>query len=269
MTARPHLWVSLLLAGGAAYAAEAPSALAQCYASSANRIAAGQCLDRRFAEVRTELSAAVAAVRERMAGLDAVTGRKLATSAFDRGQQAFMDFRESNCAWRAAQVDAGTGAGDVERDCMIRMTEDRTRELLSEVRSGASAVVPDAAPGDGPAGLSGLTGRTWRLTRLRHGGQTLSPSRESIPSIEFDAAGHVSGNASVNRFRGSCTIDAAGGLRWSQTGFATTRMAGPPELMRQEEWFLEAMRHAAHVRVTGDTLELADEQQTVLLTFER
>jgi heat shock protein HslJ len=265
MSSHPQLWISLLLLGGTAQAAQAPSALARCYASSANRIAVGQCLHRKFAEVSAELADAVEAMRERMIGLDAAAGRQLATAAFDRSQQAFIGFRASNCAWRAAQVGAGTGSGDVERDCAIRMTQDRTQELMAEVQTVGSIAVPEPAPCDGPADLAG---RAWRLTRLLPNGPPFARSPESMPCIEFGAAGRVRGNASVNCFSAGYAIDASGGLRWSETRFATTRMAGPPELMRQEAWFLDALRHAAHVRVAGDTLVLADDEQTVVLMFE-
>ncbi len=260
------LWLSLAMMGGAAQAAEAPSALTECYASSPNRVAVGQCLDRKLDEASAEMGSVVSAVREQMIKLDAATGRPLATGAFDRSQQAFVDYREDNCVWLAAQVGAGTGSGDVERDCRIRMTRARTEELRSLGQAVASDALPKpAVPRAGPA----LAGRAWRLTRLLRNGQRVDPVPGSTPTIQFDEAGHVSGNATINRFSGGYTIDASGALRWGQPGFATTRMSGPPELLRQEDWFLDALNRATHARVTGDTLVLANSDATIVLMFGR
>jgi heat shock protein HslJ/uncharacterized protein YecT (DUF1311 family) len=264
MRIQSQLWVMLVLIGGTVQAAEAPAPLTECYASTANRIAVGQCLDFKFAAAGTELAKAVSATHERMARLDAASGRQLAISAFDRSERAFVAFRRDNCAWLAAQLGAGTGSGDVERDCAIRMTRARTDELRSQEQAAQSAALP--AP---PAQHSGatITGHIWRLTRLLRDGQQLGLGAGSAPSIQFDEAGHVNGNASVNRFSGGYAIDASGALRWSEPGFAATRMAGPPELMRQEEWFLDALRRAVHVRVAGDTLVLSNDDETTVLTF--
>jgi heat shock protein HslJ len=262
----PLLSMSLLLGDAVARAAAPPSALAECYAGSANRIVVGQCLERRFDEVSAELATAVSAVRERMLKLDAATGRKLATGTFDRSQQAFVDFREDNCVWLATQVGAGTGSGDLERDCQIRMTRARTDEL----RSLGQATPSDAAPkSSAESGGPALAGQAWRLTRLLRNGQKVGLVPGSAPSIQFDEAGHVSGNASVNRFSGGYAVDASGSLRWSQSGFATTRMSGAPDLMRQEDWVLDALNRAVRVQVAGNTLMLRNDDESIVLTFER
>src|SRR3974390_2015014 len=161
MTILPLIWIGQLLGGGAAQGAAPPSALAEGYAGSANRIAVGECLDRQFEAVNAELAAVAGVVHERMLQLDAANGRKLAAGTFDRSQQAFIDFREDNCVWLATQVGAGTGAGDVERDCRIRMTRARTDELRSQGQPASSEAMPKAsAEGAAP----GLVGPLWRLT---------------------------------------------------------------------------------------------------------
>ena len=106
------------------------SPLQLCHDRSTNRIEVGQCLERRLAEANAGMSKAASAALVQAQKLDAVTERTLATSAFDRSQKAFAEFREMNCVWRAAQLSSGTGAGDVARDCMIRMTLGRVEELM-------------------------------------------------------------------------------------------------------------------------------------------
>jgi heat shock protein HslJ len=121
------------------------------------------------------------------------------------------------------------------------------------------------------AGSAGptLAGRPWRLTRLLRNGQRVGLVPGSTPSIQFDEAGHVSGNASVNRFSGGYATDATGALRWSQPGFATTRMSGPADLMRQEDWYLDALNRVVRLQVAGNTLMLRNDDESIVLTFER
>jgi heat shock protein HslJ/uncharacterized protein YecT (DUF1311 family) len=266
MRSRTRFWMSLLLLAGSARAEQELSALRECTAASPTRTAVGPCLDRKLTEAEARLSAAAAAVRARMLDLDAATGRRLAASAFDRSQEAFAAFRERNCAWVSAQVGAGTGAGDVDRDCRIGMSRARTAELQAQLGVGGGAPAPGAPLAGGPAGLAG---REWRLTRLVMDGQEVALVPGSAPSVQVDEAGTVRGNASINRFSRGYAVDASGTLEWSRTGFAMTRMAGSPELMRQEDRFLEALGRAVRLRVDGDTLVLEDGLRTTALTFER
>jgi heat shock protein HslJ len=261
------LWLGLAFLAGTAQAAQGPSALRECSAASANRIEVGLCLEGKLARATAELSAVAAEVREQMAGLDAATGRPAAASAFDASQEAFTAFRERNCAWLAAQVGAGTGAGDVQRDCAIEMTRGRISELRVRLRSLPGAGAPGSRPG--AAGPAGLTDVEWRLTGLLLDGEELAPLPGSAPGIRFDQAGTVQGNASINRFTRGYSADASGALRWSGMGLATTRMAGPPELMQQEDRFLEALDRAVRLRIAGDTLVLEDARRSAVLTFSR
>jgi hypothetical protein len=72
---------ALLLLAVAADAAA--GALSECYATSANRVEVGPCLDRKLADAEADLAAAVRAVRDGMRGLDQVTGRTDADSVFE------------------------------------------------------------------------------------------------------------------------------------------------------------------------------------------
>ena len=117
-----------------AAAAIESSPLQQCYGRSANRLEVGPCLERRLAEANAEMAAEVDAASPKMQGLDAVTGRTEASSAFDRSQKAFNAYRADNCSWRAAQLGSGTGSGDAARDCMIRMALERAAELRASIR---------------------------------------------------------------------------------------------------------------------------------------
>jgi len=264
MRAATRLWMSLVLVAGTAQATEESSALGECTAASPTRIEVGLCLDRKLAEAEAELSAAAAMMRLRMLDLDTATGRPVAAIAFDRSQEAFDGFRERNCAWVVSRMGPGTGSGDVYRDCRIGMSRARTAELRFQLRVGGASPVPAAPLGAGPAGL---TDREWRLTRLVIDGQEVALAPGSAPSIQFNQAGTLQGNASINRFSRGFTLDAPGNLAWSGAGPAMTFMAGSPELMRQEDRFLEALDRAVRLRVDGDVLVLEDGRRTTVLTF--
>ena len=56
--------------------------------------------------------------------------------------------------------------------------------------------------------------------------------------LRFESSGRVSGNTGCNTFTGSATIDAP---RMTISPLATTRRACEPELMAQEQRFLNAV----------------------------
>jgi len=261
-----RLCLAAALCGGVARSAEEPSALRECTALGASRIEVGPCLDKKLAEAEAELSAAAQEVGERMMALDRVTGRPLAASAFEESERAFNAFRKRNCAWLSAQVGAGTGAGNVERDCAIEMTRARTLELHKWLPSAWRGAPAGTAAGSGPPGL---VGPEWRLTRLVVGGKEIAILPGSAPTLRFDGKGTAQGNATLNRYARGCEVLPSGTLRWSGPGIATTRMAGPPELMDQEDRFLAALDRAVRLRLEGNTLVLEDGPQTTVLAFAR
>ncbi|KAA5539354.1 META domain-containing protein [Roseiconus nitratireducens] len=82
-------------------------------------------------------------------------------------------------------------------------------------------------------------------------------------TLSFDQPNHVTGNTAVNRFSGPAKIDG----RSLQLGpLATTRRAGPPALMDQENRFLKALSAVRSYRFDGQRkLLLLDEQGQVLV----
>jgi len=69
--------------------------------------------------------------REQLMELANVTGRDEALSAFEVAAKDFRAFRESVCRLARIEAEPGTGAGDFERDCLVRMT----RVWINEIRS--------------------------------------------------------------------------------------------------------------------------------------
>ena len=52
-------------------------------------------------------------------------------------QKQFLAYRKAQCGYVLDAMDAGTGAGDAQRDCMLRLARQRIAELNN------SFVVPD------------------------------------------------------------------------------------------------------------------------------
>lgn len=99
-----------------------------------------------------------------------------------------------------------------------------------------------------------LEGSRWAVVALR--GQY--PQGDVQLVLELGPEGRVSGFAGVNRFNGSYTLkqQAEGRGTLSFGELATTRMAGPPELMQQEERFLAALKTVDGYRAEGGLMEL-------------
>lgn len=99
-----------------------------------------------------------------------------------------------------------------------------------------------------------LEGSRWAVVALR--GQY--PQGDVQLVLELGPEGHASGFAGVNRFNGSYSLkqqtEGRGALSFGE--LAATRMAGPAELMQQEESFLAALRATDGYRAEGGLMEL-------------
>lgn len=102
----------------------------------------------------------------------------------------------------------------------------------------------------------------WALVAL--GGEP--PAGETRISLHLGADGQFSGHAGVNRYFGPYTISdddgAAGSIAFGEVG--STRMAGPPELMQQEDRYLAALRSVDAYRAGGGLLELSSSGRPLL-----
>jgi len=94
-----------------------------------------------------------------------------------------------------------------------------------------------------------LPGSAWQVTTFA--GQT--PLADYPITFEFDAEGHIAGDASCNRFGGTCTIEGntlkVGTLR-------STRRACEPDIMEQEHKFLALLGAVTAWSMDGDELLL-------------
>lgn len=93
-------------------------------------------------------------------------------------------------------------------------------------------------------------------------------STDRTPTLMFDEGSEVGGHSGVNRFRGNLDSASLGQGAIKMGPFGATRMAGPPELMRQEQQFLGALEQARTIRLSGGQLQLMNGDVT-LMTLRR
>jgi len=104
----------------------------------------------------------------------------------------------------------------------------------------------------------------WTLVEAE--GMPVPAAVRRAPHITFDSEKkRVTGYGGVNNFFGG--YDASGGeLRLPR--LASTRRAGPPELMQLESALFKALAATRSYRVTGSTLELLDGDGCPLARFQ-
>jgi len=258
---------AILICSAAVSAAEAQTPLQACYASSPNRSAVGLCLERKLRDADAAMASALASAREEATRLDTVTGHAQGVKALSAAQKEFLAFRSANCAWYAARMSAGTGSGDATQDCMIRMTRTRADELRASASASETAGQPSLLTES--SSVMAWQGVDWKLTKMVRDGKDVPLVTNSKITANFHAAGRLAGMASVNRYFGSYKAGGDGRIEWAAPGFGATRMAGPPQLMQQEGWFLDALGKVSTARMEGTRLILANDDGSVELTFER
>ena len=89
-----------------------------------------------------------------------------------------------------------------------------------------------------------LPGTSWTVVELD--GTALKA--EKLPTIEFDKGGNISGDASCNRYGGSCTIE--GNTIAVSRQRVTLRMCDD-ETMKRERQFLRILQAAQTWEITG------------------
>ncbi len=94
-----------------------------------------------------------------------------------------------------------------------------------------------------------IVGGTWVVREI--GGE---PTSSPPPEIVFGDDGRLTGTTGVNRLMGGYEVD--GEQLVFAGGTATTRMAGPPELMRQEQALAALLTGSVPFALEGDRLVL-------------
>ncbi|QNT70701.1 META domain-containing protein [Defluviicoccus vanus] len=124
-----------------------------------------------------------------------------------------------------------------------------------------------AAACAGPGGASSggpepLVGTQWLAQTIAGQEASLYPAS----SVRFDVGQRITGNGGCNTFNG--TIGYAGD-QLAVGPLATTRMMCPPEVMRQEAGFLQALQTAQRFTMSDWLLTLFDPSGNQAMTLTR
>ena len=109
-------------------------------------------------------------------------------------------------------------------------------------------------------GGASLTGITWRAVRI---GDEVVPADSGV-LVNFEVDGGINGSGGCNTFRGSL-LQSDSGLTVSP--LATTKMACPAIIMDREDEFFRAIQAMRQFQGSGDSLQLLDENDHVLIDF--
>ena len=102
-----------------------------------------------------------------------------------------------------------------------------------------------------------LVGTDWDCVMYNNGrGGFQSVIETSTITAKFGEDKSLSGNAGVNTYRGTYTADA--GKIEIAPAITSTMMAGPEDLMAQEQAYLQALPRATVYKIEGSRLMLRD-----------
>ena len=117
--------------------------------------------------------------------------------------------------------------------------------------------------------LEQLVNREWDLKNMTVAGKSIIMHVDANQTLLFASDGRAVGFGAVNRFSGAYQFSPEGLLSWP-TPLITTRMAGPPELMDKERYYLEGLPKTTRAVVSEHSLQLQnDDGSTVLVFLER
>jgi putative lipoprotein len=118
-----------------------------------------------------------------------------------------------------------------------------------------------------PDPIGSLFAHEWQLQEFGVIGDEDPVLPDATVTLRFEPNGGLRGSSGCNRFFADYELGPDGTP--SLGPFASTRMACPPEVMDQDQSFLEAMSRLSGIEVAGDQLTLFyDENEKVLVFVE-
>ena len=119
-----------------------------------------------------------------------------------------------------------------------------------------------------PQQLKDITGIEWHLTKVKMNNKSIALIEDSKNTFLCDKKGKVTGVATINRYFGNFNLKENGEIVWSNA-FGMTRMAGPPELMKQEAAFMQALPQTSRMYLEASTLTLISKDESTALEFTK
>jgi len=131
----------------------------------------------------------------------------------------------------------------------------------------ASGGGESSSPQEADFSIDAIAGIEWRLERVEMKETAFMAIAGSTATFACSPNGEVTGMASINRYSGRVFAEKDRILGWGP--IRTTRMAGPPELMAQEDRFLEALPQTVRIYLFGERLVLENRERGIRLEFTR
>ena len=127
------------------------------------------------------------------------------------------------------------------------------RQITINVQQPIAAPVP---PTIAPPAVDPLAGTHWTVVNFNNGkGAVVGIIAETTISLNFDTAGHVSGNSGCNTY--SAGYQAGGNSLTVAQPAVTSRTCDTPKgVMDQEKQYLNALKSAATFQISGNQLQI-------------
>jgi heat shock protein HslJ len=119
-----------------------------------------------------------------------------------------------------------------------------------------------------PLNLDDINGVVWNLTKMLKENESIPLVKDSETTFTCNADGSVAGKATLNRYSGNLQLRDSGEMIWSKA-FIMTRMAGPPELMKQESDFTQALMQTSRMYLQKSKLVMISQDRSTILEFEK
>lgn len=101
----------------------------ECSFIGDSQVEIADCLAETEERANAAMELVLGYVQDAAFDLDETTGKKVALPALEAAQDAWLAYREKNCAHRGALYGGGSGTGIAIRSCQIEVTRARTAEL--------------------------------------------------------------------------------------------------------------------------------------------
>ncbi len=127
----------------------------------------------------------------------------------------------------------------------------------------------DSAPAQTPGSLPSVCNGKWELRRLRLNGEVVPVDEPQSFTFLCNSDGEAMGKSGINTYRGAMQVTDSGQILWDTGSFASTKKAGPPQLMDQENQYLRALSgtRQAFVKGGGGRLILRDVSGDIYIEY--
>ncbi|KPJ88349.1 MAG: hypothetical protein AMJ53_16960 [Gammaproteobacteria bacterium SG8_11] len=102
--------------------------------------------------------------------------------------------------------------------------------------------------------LTDISKVQWQLNRVQDAGSPKPLPKESPITIMLEENGKLGGGAPVNRYFGQFELKENGVIQWQGPGLGATKMAGPPELMKLEQYYFKILHQCDRLSIKDETL---------------